>query len=193
MFESCEYVISAVSKKQYPNKTNMPEFLILGRSNVGKSSLINALTKRKMLAKTSSKPGKTRTMNFFLIDNKFYIIDAPGYGYASKSYGERQDYGKYIEECLFENENLKLTFLLIDSLVGPTKDDILMYEYLKYHNINIKIICTKVDKVRTTKLHERKKNIFTTLNCDLKDLIFTSSEKKIGFDKIEELLKLYLN
>ena len=126
MFETCEYVISAVNKSQYPNKDYLPEFVFLGRSNVGKSSLINALTKRKMLAKTSSKPGKTRTMNFFLIDKMFYLIDAPGYGYDSRTYGERQDYGKYIEECLFENENLKVTFLLIDTLVGPTNDDLLM-------------------------------------------------------------------
>ncbi|MDY4146231.1 MAG: ribosome biogenesis GTP-binding protein YihA/YsxC [Bacilli bacterium] len=192
MFETCEYVISAVNKSQYPNKDYLPEFVFLGRSNVGKSSLINALTKRKMLAKTSSKPGKTRTMNFFLIDKMFYLIDAPGYGYASRTYGERQDYGKYIEECLFENENLKVTFLLIDTLVGPTNDDLLMYEFLKYHNINTVIICTKTDKVRVTKLHERKKNVCEKLNCNSNDIIYTSSDKKTGFEKIEEIIKKYL-
>ena len=83
-FKSCEYIISAVKKSQYPNKTNLPEFVFLGRSNVGKSSFINAITNRKTLAKTSSKPGKTQTMNFFLIDEKFYLVDAPGYGYANK-------------------------------------------------------------------------------------------------------------
>lgn len=192
MFESCEYIISAVSKKQYPNKDGLPEFVFLGRSNVGKSSLINGLTKRKMLAKTSSKPGKTRTLNFFLIDKLFYLIDAPGYGYASRTYGERQDYGKYIEECLFENENLKVSFLLIDTLVGPTNDDILMYEFLKYHNINTKIIATKVDKVRVTKLHERKKNILSKLNISQTEVIYTSSEKRTGFENIENIIKEYL-
>lgn len=188
MFESCEYIISAVSKKQYPNKDNLSEFVFLGRSNVGKSSMINALTKRKMLAKTSSKPGKTRTMNFFLIDKKFYLVDAPGYGYASRTYGERQDYGKYIEEFLFDNENLKTSFLLIDTLVGPTSDDILMYEFLNYHKLNTKIIATKIDKIGSSKLYERKKNIYNKLKCNEADVFFISSEKKIGFDKIEEYL-----
>lgn len=195
MFESCEYIISAVKKSQYPNKDNLPEFVFLGRSNVGKSSLINALTKRKMLAKTSSKPGKTRTLNFFFIDKSFYLIDAPGYGYASRTYGEREDYGRYIEECLLENDNLKVAFLLIDTLVGPTSDDILMHEFMKYHNVNTKIISTKVDKVRSTKLHERKKNIFTKLQLSVeqqKEVIFTSSEKKTGFEKIEDIIKKYL-
>lgn len=193
MFESCEYIISAVKKSQYPNKDNLPEFVFLGRSNVGKSSLINALTKRKMLAKTSSKPGKTRTLNFFFIDKTFYLIDAPGYGYASRTYGEREDYGRYIEECLLDNKNLKVAFLLVDTLVGPTNDDLLMYEFMQYHNINTKIIATKVDKVRPTKLYERKKNIFSRLNLSIqtgeKEVIFTSSEKKTGFEKIEDIIK----
>ena len=129
MFKKCEYVISAVKKEQYPNRNNLPEFVFLGRSNVGKSSFINAFTERKMLAKTSSKPGKTRTMNFFLIDDEFYLVDAPGYGYANKSYGTRLDFGDYIEEYLRDNLNLKACFLLVDTKVGPTKDDVLMYDY----------------------------------------------------------------
>lgn len=192
MFDVCEYVISAVKKSQYPNTNNLPEFVFLGRSNVGKSSLINALTGRKMLAKTSSKPGKTRTMNFFIIDNKFYLVDAPGYGYASRTYGERIDYGTYIEEYLMNNPNLKVAFLLVDTLVGPTKDDILMFEYLKYYHIPTIVLCTKQDKVGTTKLTERKKNIFNKLNITEKETIFTSSEKKIGFDKLINLLSSYL-
>ena len=119
-FKTCEYVISAVSKSQNPNKNNLPEFVFLGRSNVGKSSFINALTNRKTLAKTSSKPGKTRTMNFFLIDEALYLIDAPGYGYANQSYGTRLDFGNYIEEYMHGNENLKICFLLVDTKVGPT-------------------------------------------------------------------------
>ena len=193
MFDTCEYVISAVKKSQYPNKENLPEFVFLGRSNVGKSSLINAITRRKMLAKTSSKPGKTRPMNFFIIDKKFYLVDAPGYGYASRTYGERQDYGTYIEEYLFDNPNMKVAFLLVDTFVGPTNDDILMYEFLKFHNINTKIIATKQDKVGNSKLSERKKNIFNKLNCTKEDVIFTSSEKRLGFDVLLEEINKYLN
>ncbi len=192
MFETCEYIISAVAKKQYPNTNNLPEFVFLGRSNVGKSSLINALTNRKTLAKTSSKPGKTRTMNFFLIDKNFYLVDAPGYGYASRGYGERQDYGKYIEEFLFDNPNLKTSFLLVDTLVGPTNDDCLMYEFLKYHNFPIKVIATKTDKVGNSKLYERKKNIYKKLNCTENDVFFTSSDKKFGFDKITDYIQSFL-
>ena len=192
MFETCEYIISAVSKKQYPNQNNLPEFVLLGRSNVGKSSLINALTNRKSLAKTSSKPGKTITMNFFLIDKNFYLVDAPGYGYASRGYGERQDYGKYIEEFLFDNPNLKTVFLLVDTFVGPTGDDCLMYEFLMYHNFKVKVIATKTDKVGNSKLYERKKNIYKKLNCTEDDVFYTSSEKKIGFDKISSYIATYL-
>lgn len=193
MFESCEYIISAVKKSQYPNTTNLPEFVFLGRSNVGKSSLINALTNRKSLAKTSSKPGKTRTMNFFLIDKNFYLVDAPGYGYASRGYGERLDYGKYIEEYLFDNPNLKSSFLLVDTFVGPTNDDVLMYEFLKFHNLPVKVIATKSDKVGNSKLYERKKNIYKKLNCTESDVFYTSSEKKIGFDKITTFISTFLN
>ena len=192
MFELCEYVISAVKKNQYPNKEGLPEFVLLGRSNVGKSSLINALTGRKMLAKTSSKPGKTRTMNFFIIDKKFYLVDAPGYGYASRTYGERVDYGKYIEEYLFNNPNLKVAFLLIDTLVGPTSDDILMHDFLMYHHIPTMVLCTKQDKVGTTKLTERKKNIFNKLKITKEDAIFTSSEKKYGFDVLSDFISKHL-
>ena len=100
MFNDCKYIISTTKRSQSPNVTNLPEFVFLGRSNVGKSSFINALTNRKALAKTSSKPGKTKTMNYFIIDDRFYLIDAPGYGYASRSYGSRLDFGDYIEDYL---------------------------------------------------------------------------------------------
>ncbi len=112
MFNECKYVISAVSKKQFPNENNLNEFVFVGRSNVGKSSFINALTNRKMLAKTSSKPGKTRAINFFLIDQKMYLVDLPGYGYASHSQSTRESFGNYIEEYLTDNSNLKAVFFI---------------------------------------------------------------------------------
>src|SRR5690554_429786 len=159
MFHDSKYVISAVRKDQFPNTNNYPEFVFLGRSNVGKSSIINALTNRKNLARTSSKPGKTIALNFYNIDEKFYFVDVPGYGYASRSFDIRESFGGYIEEYLYNNQNLKIAFLLVDTKVGPTKDDILMYDYLKYLNLNIKIIATKFDKVGTTKLLSHKKII----------------------------------
>ena len=193
LFNKCEYEISTTKRSQSPNINNLPEFVFLGRSNVGKSSLINALTGRKNLAKTSSKPGKTRLMNYFNIDDLFYLVDAPGYGYASRSYGSRLDFGDYIEDYLNNNPNLKITFLLIDTLVGPTKDDILMFEYLKYHKLNVKIIGTKMDKVGKSKVLSYKKVIKEKLNINNEDIFLTSSNDKKGFDEINSLMSSYLN
>ena len=192
-FNKCEYIISTTKRSQSPNVNNLPEFVFLGRSNVGKSSFINALTKRKALAKTSSKPGKTRTMNYFNIDDLFFLVDAPGYGYASRSYGSRLDFGDYIEDYLNNNPNLKITFLLVDTLVGPTKDDILMYEYLTFHKLNVKIIGTKMDKVGKSKVLSYKKVIKEKLNIKNEDIYLTSSEEKKGFDEITSLMSSYLS
>ena len=191
-FNKCEYVISTTNRKQSPNKNNLPEFVFLGRSNVGKSSFINALTGRKSLAKTSQKPGKTKTMNYFNIDDLFYLVDAPGYGYASRSYGSRLDFGDYIEDYLIDNPNLKIVFLLVDTFVGPTKDDILMYEYLIYHKLNVKIIATKMDKVGSSKILSYKKNIKEKLNTSNDNIYLTSSNEKKGFVEINELMSSYL-
>ena len=191
-FNKCEYVISTTNRKQSPNKNNLPEFVFLGRSNVGKSSFINALTGRKSLAKTSQKPGKTKTMNYFNIDDLFYLVDAPGYGYASRSYGSRLDFGDYIEDYLIDNPNLKIVFLLVDTFVGPTKDDILMYEYLIYHKLNVKIIATKMDKVGSSKILSYKKNIKEKLNTSNDNIYLTSSNEKKGFVEINDLMSSYL-
>ena len=192
-FSKCEYIISTTNRSQSPNTENKPEFVFLGRSNVGKSSFINALTNRKALAKTSGKPGKTRTMNYFNIDDLFYLVDAPGYGYASRSYGSRIDFGDYIEDYLNNNPNLKITFLLVDTFVGPTKDDILMYEYLKYHKLEVKIIGTKMDKVGRSKVLSYKKIIKEKLNAKNEDIYLTSSVERKGFDEINILMSSYLN
>ena len=191
-FNKCEYVISTTNRKQSPNKNNLPEFVFLGRSNVGKSSFINALTGRKSLAKTSQKPGKTKTMNYFNIDDLFYLVDAPGYGYASRSYGSRLDFGDYIEDYLIDNPNLKIVFLLVDTFVGPTKDDVLMYEYLIYHKLNVKIIATKMDKVGSSKILSYKKNIKEKLNTSNDNIYLTSSNEKKGFIEINDLMSSYL-
>ena len=189
MFNSCEYIISAVSKKQYPNINHLNEYVFLGRSNVGKSSFINALTNQKMLARVSQKPGKTQTINFFLIDKQFFLVDVPGYGYASRSFETRKDFGKYIEDYLKDNQNLKTAFLLVDTKVGPTKDDILMYNYLKHFDHDIIIIGTKSDKVGKTTLINHKKQILEKLNIEENQLILTSSSTKYNIDKVRDLLK----
>ena len=192
MFNKCDYIISTTSRKQSPNVNNLPEFIFLGRSNVGKSSFINAITNRKMLARTSSKPGKTLTINYFLIDDKFYLCDAPGYGYASRSYGTRIDFGSAIEDYLLGNNNLKVVFLLIDTFVGPTKDDILMYNYLMHYKLNVKIIATKSDKVGRSKLLQYKKVIYTKLECDKDNIILTSSQEKTGINEVIDVISSFL-
>ena len=191
MFKDARYIISAVSKSQFPNTKNFPEFVFLGRSNVGKSSTINAILNRKNLAQTSSKPGKTICLNFYLVDNKYYFVDVPGYGYAKRSESMQFKFGKYIEEYLINNPNLKIAFLLIDTYVGPTEDDILMYDYLKYLGLQIKIIATKADKVGTTKLYSYKNAIIEKLNINEEDLFITSSKEKRGFAAIINLIKQY--
>lgn len=188
MFKSCEYIISAGKKEQFPNKDNLSEYVFLGRSNVGKSSLINSITNRKMLAYTSSKPGKTIAINFYLIDKSFYLVDVPGYGYAIKSQEMKMKFGDYIENYLHDNPNLKIAFLLVDTKVGPTADDVLMFEYLKYFNIPIKVIGTKCDKVGSTLVLKHKKMIASKLNISLDDIIMTSSETKRGINEIHNLL-----
>ena len=193
MFEKCDYIISAVKKNQFPNTKKYPEFVFLGRSNVGKSSFINSLTNRKNLARTSSKPGKTIAINFYEIDNSFYFVDVPGYGYASHGRDTRQDFGKYIEEYLVDNPNLKIAFLLVDTKVGPTKDDKLMYEYLKYLDLNICVVGTKCDKVGTTKLASQIKLIAGELNISKDKIILTSSQTKYGFDNVIKLISSSLN
>ena len=191
MFKDSIFIISAVRRNQFPNKTNLPEFVFLGRSNVGKSSFINALTNRKNLAKTSGKPGKTITLNFYLIDEMYYFVDVPGYGYAQRSMKMRDEFGKYIEYYLANNQNLKLAFLLVDTKVGPTEDDILMFDYLNYLNLDVKVIATKADKVGKTKVLSHKKIIREKLKVNNDDIYMTSSETKMGIEDVINLIKQY--
>jgi GTP-binding protein len=189
VFQNCEYIISAVEKKQYPNHEHYPEYVFLGRSNVGKSSFINALTNRKNLARTSSKPGKTQAINFYRIDDALYFVDVPGYGYASRSQEKRTHFGQYIDDYLKDNDNLKIAFLLIDTKVGPTADDILMIEYLKFLRLKIIVIGTKCDKIGTTLLPKQKKMIIEKLNIPESAVLFTSAETKAGIEQVRNLIE----
>ena len=145
IIKKADYVIGGTKSQHFPTD-NLPEFLFVGRSNVGKSSFINALC-NKTIARTSSNPGKTQVINFFLINEKFYFVDVPGYGYARVSKTKIEEFGKMIENYITNRTNLKAVFLLVDFKVGPTSDDLLMYEFLKFYNKKIYVICTKSDKV----------------------------------------------
>ena len=184
--------VQAVRRSQYP-EVNKPEFMFCGRSNVGKSSFINMVCNRNKLARTSSNPGKTQTLNFFLINNSFYFVDVPGYGFANVSKAIKATFGKMIEDYVTNRDNLKMVFLLVDFRHKPTEDDCLMYNFLKYYNIPVTIVATKVDKVGGSKREKNKKVILDTLNLVVgDDLILFSSVTKLGreeiLNKIEELI-----
>lgn len=175
-----EFVTSAVRRSQYPTDKK-PEFLLVGRSNVGKSSFINTLVNRKNLARISAIPGKTQTLNFYLINESFYLVDVPGYGFAKVSKGLKNKFGLIIEDYLKERDNLKMVFMLIDFRHKPTNDDVLMYDYLKYYNIPVTIIATKCDKVSKNSYDKNKKLIKDTLKLDDHDnLIMFSIVNKMG-------------
>ena len=178
----------AVRTSQYPTN-NLPEFLILGRSNVGKSSFINTIINRKNFAHTSSKPGKTQTLNFYLINDNFYFVDVPGYGYASVSKERQKKFGAMIEDYIKRRENLKCVFLLIDYRHKPTEDDILMYDFLKFYNLNIKVIATKYDKVKKSSRDKQNKIIKDTLKLkEEEEFITFSTITKKGKEEVYELI-----
>ena len=182
---SCELTISAVRQSQYP-EGNKPEFLLCGRSNVGKSSFINSIVERKNIARVSSNPGKTQTLNFYYVNEDFYIVDVPGYGYANVSEEIRQKFGKMIEEYLEHRECLERVFMLIDFRIKPTQDDLLMYNFLNYHNLPVTIVATKVDKVSKNDRDKQIKAINETLNIKEGDnLVLFSSRTRLGKSEIQ--------
>lgn len=145
--KSSRYAVSAVKAAQYPHD-NLPEIALAGRSNVGKSSLINCLLHRKNLARTSSSPGKTQTLNFYLVNQKFYLVDVPGYGFAKVSKQQRAQFGVMIQDYLETRADLLGLIILLDARHQPTKDDQAMYEYAQYLHLPILIVLTKVDKLK---------------------------------------------
>ena len=187
--ERVEEPIIAVRQSQYPTDSK-PEFLLVGRSNVGKSSFINTLIERKNFARTSSKPGKTQTLNFYLVNDTFYLVDVPGYGYASVSKDKQRKFGLMIEEYLKNRPNLKQVFLLIDYRHKPTEDDILMYEFLKYYNLDITIVATKYDKISKNNRIKQDKLIKDTLKfSEDDDFVTFSTITKKGRAEILDILE----
>ena len=185
--ESVELKNIAVRESQYPTEI-LPEFLLVGRSNVGKSSFINALICRKNFARTSSKPGKIKKLNFYLVNEQFFLVDVPGYGYTKLSKESDRKIGLMIEEYLKKRENLSHVFMLIDYRHKPTEDDILMYNFLKYYNIPITIIATKYDKVGASGRAKQDKLIKEALKIDENDFIRFSSTTKKGREEVYKII-----
>lgn len=188
---SAEFIISntQVSKCPSPDK---PEFAFIGRSNVGKSSLINMLTQRKNLAKTSSTPGKTQTINHFLINQKWYLVDLPGYGYATVSKTTKEGWSQMITSYFKQRENVYCTFILIDSRLEPQKKDIDFINWLGGLGIPIALVLTKIDKIKQSELARSRKNFETRLLKDWEELppiFITSAEKKTGRDHLLDFIE----
>lgn len=182
-----EFVISAVKASDYP-AGGLPEVALAGRSNVGKSSLLNKLVNRRGLARTSNTPGRTRLINFFLINGLFYLVDLPGYGYAKVAARERENWGKMIEKYLLKRENLKGVLLLIDSRHPPTVLDRLACDWLKNYHIPVAVAATKADKLSKVRLQRSLQTIRMELSLDGKDFL-TPFSAQTGQGR-EELLAI---
>ena len=192
-FDKIELTSVAVRTTQYPTD-NKPEFLIVGRSNVGKSSFINTLVNRKNLARTSAKPGKTQTLNFYNIDDLCYLVDVPGYGYAAVSNKKQEKFGLMIEEYIMNRPNLKHVFLLVDYRHNPTDNDLIMYDFLKYYNLPVTVVCTKYDKIKKSQKEKQNKLIENTIDLALGDeIIYFSKITKVGRDKIIKVMESKLD
>lgn len=176
--------LSAVSSKQYPDE-GYPEIALLGRSNVGKSSLINTLINRKSFARTSSTPGKTQTLNFYNIEDQLYLVDVPGYGFAKVSKKQREEFGVMIEEYLTTRKPLKGVVILVDGRHAPSDDDISMYQFVSYYHIPTLIVATKMDKVKGNQWNKTTSLVKKTMELNQTDSLqlFSSATKK-GKDEV---------
>jgi GTP-binding protein len=189
---SSDIVISAVRPEQYP-ETDLPEFALAGRSNVGKSSFINKMLNRKGLARISSKPGKTQTLNFYLINEILHFVDVPGYGYAKVSKTERAAWGRMIETYFTTREQLKAAVLIVDLRHPPTEDDVMMYDFLKHYEIPCIIIATKADKIPKGKWQKHLKVTKETLQLEKEDhIVVFSSETGEGKDQAWSIIQSYI-
>lgn len=192
LIKNPKFEISAVSKKQYP-KGNLPEIVLVGKSNVGKSSFVNTMTNRKSLARTSNVPGKTRQINFYNMDDKFYFVDLPGYGYSKMSKEEKVISGNYIEKYLEEGQNVSLIILLLDIRHKPTEDDMLMYDYILRSNLPFIVLTNKADKIPVTKVDAEVERIKQTLGISYSTILPFSSERKIYIEKVWEEIEKYVD
>ena len=187
-----KFEISAVKPSQYP-KNNLPEIVLVGKSNVGKSSFINTMINRKKLARTSSEPGKTRQINFYNIDETFYFVDLPGYGYSKMSKQEQVKVGNFIEEYLFKRQQISLIIFLIDIRHSPTANDKLMYNYVISSKLPFIILANKADKIAVTKVSDQVSKLLKEINPigDATCLPF-SSERKIYKEDVWNIIDEYI-
>ena len=187
-----KFEISAVGPKQYPTN-NLPEIVLAGKSNVGKSSFINTMINRKSLARTSSEPGKTRQINFYNIDSKFYFVDLPGFGYSKMSHTEQEKVGKFIEEYLFNRKNIACIVLLIDIRHNPSENDIMMFNYIRSIGAPHIVMANKADKIAPTKVASYVENLRKLLEANDDDIILPfSSEKKIYTEDVWNILNNFI-
>jgi len=176
--------LSAVSSKQYPGE-GYPEIALLGRSNVGKSSLINTLINRKSFARTSSTPGKTQTLNFYNIEDLLYLVDVPGYGFAKVSKKQREEFGVMIEEYLTTRQPLRGVVILVDGRHAPSEDDISMYQFVSYYHIPTLVVATKMDKIKGNQWNKSISQVKKTMGINqTDDLQLFSAETKYGKDEV---------
>ena len=186
--DDVELASVAVRASQYPTD-GKPEFLLVGRSNVGKSSFINSIIGRKDLARTSATPGKTQTLNFYLVNDTFYLIDVPGYGYAAVDKDTQQKFGMMIEEYLINRENLKRVFMLVDFRHKPTEDDLLMFNFIKFYKLDVTIVATKYDKVKQGEKIKQERLFNDTFELgENDDIVYFSSVTKKGREEIYDIL-----
>lgn len=189
---NAEITMSAVNKSQYPDE-GIPEIALVGRSNVGKSSTVNTLLNRRNFARTSQTPGKTRTINFYLINNEFFFVDLPGYGYAKIAKSEKEKWGAIMERYLQERDELCAIFLLVDIRHEPTNDDVMMYEWIKHFGYNCVVIATKADKISRGQYQKHISIIRKKLQMDPNEKVLPiSSLKKTGAEEIwNEIINQY--
>lgn len=186
IIKNAEFIISAVGPKQYPTD-NLPQIALAGRSNVGKSSLINKFINRKNLARTSSKPGKTQTLNFYLINNdQFYFVDLPGYGFAQVSQSVKAQWGKFIDQYLSSCDEVRGVIQIVDIRHAPSKDDVSMYEWLMSKNLPTLVVATKADKISKGQWQKQLKLLKNTLHTvPEQEIIIFSAENGIGLDALQ--------
>lgn len=186
-----KFEISAVSPKQYP-ENGLPEIVLVGKSNVGKSSFVNTMINRKALARTSSEPGKTRQINFYNIDDKFYFVDLPGYGYSKMSKVEQEKVGRFTEEYLVKRNTISLIIFLIDIRHKPTENDRLMYHYVMKSNLPFMVLANKADKIAPTKVDAYVEDMKKELGISFSTILPFSSERRTYTDavwqNIEEII-----
>ena len=183
IIKDAKFEISAVSPKQYP-KEGLPEIVLVGKSNVGKSSFVNTMTNRKSLARTSNTPGKTRQINFYKINNEFYFVDLPGYGFSKMSKEEKVVSGNFIEEYLNKGQNIACIVLVLDIRHKPTADDMLMYDFILKSNLPFMVLTNKADKIAVTKVDAEVERIKEILGISYSPIYPFSSERKIYLDNV---------